>query len=161
MSAVMKVYDNTQTRPFFEQFYTIEELASTFPRIEDLFAAFSRADVGIRDTRPHNKTSLLRILGRLDLLSTRTIQQVRPDVSIRWASKLASVCGAISLHSLKYLTDAKWFDEPFQPVHDFEHMASVQIPDVYETLVHRLNCGNIFEATYDRAIHKLIEAEYA
>ena len=161
MSAVMKVYDNSLTRPFFAQFTTINALASNFPRIEDLFTAFSVADVGVRDTRPHNKTSLLRILGGLDLLSTRTIQQVRPDVGRQWASKLASVCGAISLHSLKYLKDAKWFDEPFQPVHDFEHMASVQVTDVYETLIHRLSCGNISEVAYDQAIHDLIEAEYA
>jgi|TARA_B110000259_G_scaffold73705_1_gene86737 hypothetical protein len=157
----MKVYDNTQTRPFFAQFTTIKELASAYPRIEDLFTAFSVADVGVRDTRPHNNNSLLRTLGRLDWLSTRTIQQVRPGIGRQWASKLASVCGAISMHSLKYLKDAKWFDDPLQTVDDFEHLASVQVTDAYETLIHRLNCGNISEAAYDQAILDLIEAEYA
>jgi hypothetical protein len=157
----MMVFDNSKARPFFAQFYCIGDLAEEYPRLEDIFTAFAWADVGIRDTRPHNKTSLLGMLGRLDELSTRTIQQQRPDIGRQWASKLASVCKEISRHTQKYLEDSLWFDYPEVLAPDFEHLVCGAVVDEYDVLIHRLTCGNISEDAYDRAIHALIEAEYA
>ena len=110
MPAKLKVYDNREVREFFAEFHSMSELMESFPRVEDIFHAFSVADVGIRDTRPHSPTALLRMLGALDEISTHTVRAYRPEIGRQWASKLASVCSAISKHTQKYLVESGWFD---------------------------------------------------